>query len=257
MRVFTVSDVHVDYPENLNWLLTLSASEFQDDVLILAGDLTDNLPRLRVCFESVAARFRQVLYVPGNHELWVHRAPELTSIDKFHLVLEAANDCGVSTELWHEGELAIMPLFSWYDFSFGEPEPKLRRAWGDFRACRWPDQMRPADITQHFLSMNTAIAPADAATLITFSHFLPRIDVMPEQIPQKYRYLYPVLGSHALGDQVTQLSPALHIYGHSHVTRQVTLDGVRYINNAYGYPSEHRLSDKNLLCIYDGNAPVA
>ncbi len=99
--------------------------------------------------------------------------------------------------------------------------------------------------------MNTATAPTDGGTLISFSHFLPRIDVMPKRIPQKYRYLYPVLGSAALGEQVRQLAPQLHIYGHSHVTRRVTLDGIRYINNAYGYPSEANLSDKALRCVHD------
>ena len=43
MRVFAVSDIHVDYAENLDWILSLDAREFSEDVLILAGDVTDKI----------------------------------------------------------------------------------------------------------------------------------------------------------------------------------------------------------------------
>lgn len=37
VRVFTVSDIHIDYDENRRWLHSLSQSDYQADVLILAG----------------------------------------------------------------------------------------------------------------------------------------------------------------------------------------------------------------------------
>ena len=40
MRVFALSDIHVDYLENLNWILQLSADEYQQDILVLAGDVS-------------------------------------------------------------------------------------------------------------------------------------------------------------------------------------------------------------------------
>src|SRR5262245_3159141 len=33
-----------------------------------------------------------------------------------------------------------------------------------------------------------------------------------------------------------------------------SLDGVNYINNAFGYPSETRIAAKRLVCIYDKEA---
>ena len=69
MRVFAVSDIHVDYAENLDWILSLDAREFSEDVLVLAGDVTDKMPLLRLVFDSLVACFKSVLFVPGNHEL--------------------------------------------------------------------------------------------------------------------------------------------------------------------------------------------
>src|SRR5438309_8459612 len=37
--------------------------------------------------------------------------------------------------------------------------------------------------------------------VITYSHFLPRIDLMPEFIPSAHRIMYPVLGSVQLEDR--------------------------------------------------------
>jgi hypothetical protein len=41
----------------------------------------------------------------------------------------------------------------------------------------------------------------------------------------------------------------MHVYGHSHVNRNVEVDEVTYLNNAFGYPSESVLTSKRLVCI--------
>ncbi len=73
---------------------------------------------------------------------------------------------------------------------------------------------------------------------------------MPDSIPARKRFLYPVLGSRGLGDQVTQLNPDIHVYGHSHVNQSKTIAGIHYVNNAFGYPSETRISAKKLQCVF-------
>jgi predicted phosphodiesterase len=43
MRLFALSDVHVDYEANAEWIRGISASDCRDDVLILAGDVAHTL----------------------------------------------------------------------------------------------------------------------------------------------------------------------------------------------------------------------
>jgi hypothetical protein len=43
--------------------------------------------------------------------------------------------------------------------------------------------------------MNEARLSVRNDTDISFSHFLPRIDLMPDSIPPKFRLLSPVLGT--------------------------------------------------------------
>lgn len=252
MRVFAVSDVHVDYEANAKWIAELSTQDYRDDFLILAGDVSDSLRLLEVCLTSLAERFRQVFYVPGNHELWVIRdAQGMTSIDKFQEVCARAARCGASLRPFHNRKLSIVPLLGWYDYSFGEPGVELKTLWMDFRACRWPAHLGMDEIVGYFAEMNQPLARPATGTLISFSHFLPRIDIMPPYLPRQHRMLYPVLGSTLLGQQIKEISPDIHVYGHSHLNRRVLIDGVTYINNALGYPSERKVTAKCLLCIHD------
>ena len=49
--------------------------------------------------------------------------------------------------------------------------------------------------------------------VITFSHFLPRIDLMPSFISHKH--MFPVLRTALLDKQIRKLLSTLHVYGHS------------------------------------------
>jgi predicted phosphodiesterase len=251
MRVFAVSDIHIDYQENRKWFSELSSADYLDDVLILAGDITDNLLLLQGCFNDLSKKFLKVLFVPGNHELWVSKDKTMTSIEKYEKICRMAMDNGISMQPFHVQSLSIVPLLAWYDFSFAAPCIKLLESWADFRACSWPHPFQPRDVTEYFLKKNESYLNITNQTVISFSHFLPRIDLMPSYIPQVYHYLYPVLGSFLLEKQIRILTPNIHVYGHSHVNRSVTIDAIQYINNAFGYPSEDRIARKRLLCVYE------
>ena len=252
MRVFAVSDIHVDYEENLAWILSLDDKEYANDILILAGDVTDKMPLLEQVFVSLAASFRAVLFVPGNHELWLREDDFDCSLNKFEAIIELCKSCGVHADVFELPDISFVPLYSWYDFSFGEPDRHLRRAWRDFRACSWPEHLAESqDVSEYFLKLNIPKLSISNKTLISFSHFLPRIDVMPVGVPIKRRNVYPVLGSEALGLQVKQLNSTIHVYGHSHVNQAIDLDDIHYVNNAFAYPSESYIARKQLKCIFE------
>jgi predicted phosphodiesterase len=252
MRIFAVSDVHIDYPDNKRWIADLSKMDYRDDVLILAGDISDSMRLLEWCLIALAARFAHVLYVPGNHELWVFRDERPgTSLEKFQQILHVVENCGASMRVFHHNHLSIVPLLGWYDYSFGEPTRELLEAWMDYRACRWPDHFSARQIAEYFLQFNDAVLDVANDTIISFSHFLPRLDLMPSYIPAERRVLYPVLGTTNLEAQIRRLRPSIHVYGHSHVNRSLKLDDVLYVNNAFGYPQEILITAKQLKCIYE------
>lgn len=118
----------------------------------------------------------------------------------------------------------------------------------DFREYTWPDGVSVPGVAGYFLGLNAPVVVLSTATVVSFSHFLPRIDVMSPDVLQRHRWIYPVLGTPKLGEQV-RLGAAIRVYGHSDVYRDVLLDGTRYLNNAYVDPDEESFAAKRLQCI--------
>ena len=64
-RICAISDIHVDYKQNLEFIENLSEDEYVNDGLILAGDVTDDMTLLRTVLELLNSKFRTVFFVPG------------------------------------------------------------------------------------------------------------------------------------------------------------------------------------------------
>jgi Icc-related predicted phosphoesterase len=248
MRVFAISDLHVDYSENKRWVSNVSASDYLGDVLICAGDISHETGELAATLTRLRKSFLEVLFVPGNHELWVGRNGTRNSIEKFAQVLAIAGECGARTSPLHLPEVFIAPLFAWYDFSFGAPSADLLSRWSDFHNCSWPEEFDALRITDYFLSMNQLQGVSPRQPIVSYSHFVPREDLLPAE-HSRTGFLRPVLGSTSIEKQIRTLGSRVHVYGHYHVNGSNTRDHVTYVNNALGYPREYWTARK-LACIF-------
>ena len=141
-------------------------------------------------------------------------------------------------------------MLAWYDHSFASPSTDLLQRWADYHVCSWPEGFDQARLTQYFLAQNQPFSPVDDTKIISFSHFVPRNDLLPAS-GRSIDLLRPVLGSNAIDSHIRKLGSSMHIYGHHHVNHRSERDNIVYINNALGYPSEHHISAKQLLCIYE------
>jgi predicted phosphodiesterase len=251
MRIFAISDLHVDYPENKTWVSHLSTADYLADILICAGDISHKTGPLAATLARLRKSFCEVLFVPGNHELWVAANGTHNSIDKFAQVLALAGDCGVRTGSLCLPEVSIAPLFAWYDYSFGMPSAELQSRWSDFRTCSWPDQFDQLRITEYFLSLNQLppAEPAHPAPVISFSHFVPRSDLLPPA-DSRPGFLRPVLGSESIDVQIRKLGSMVHVYGHYHMNGRRNRDKITYVNSALGYPHETWMA-RELACIFE------
>jgi hypothetical protein len=234
MRLFATSDLHTDYRENFRWLQELSDTEYRDDALIVAGDVSDRVEIIRETLLLLRSKFRKLLFTPGNHELWV-RGAKINSVEKLQLILDLCDELDIATTPLKLENLWVVPLFSWYDGVF-EPEMK---AWADFHSCKWPEGTMP--LSDYFLRLNETHLNAYDAPVISFSHFLPRSELLPPKEYLRISWLGNVSVCAALDSQIRQLNSTVHICGHTHTTFDVVIDGVRYVQNAVRYPRERRI----------------
>ena len=233
MRLFATSDLHTDYDENFRWLQELSDTDYLDDALIVAGDISDRLDVIRETLVLLRSKFRQLLYTPGNHELWV-RNTEINSLDKLQLVLDLCDELGVAIGPVRFENFWVVPLFSWYDGVF---EPRMK-GWADFRFCKWPADTAP--LADYFLRLNEPHLRQYDAPVVSFSHFIPRPDLFPPKEYLRIDWLADVSLCAGLDEQIRQLNARIHICGHTHTMFDRVIDDVRYVQNAVRYPKERR-----------------
>eukprot|EP00048_Salpingoeca_helianthica_P023833 m.27527 g.27527 ORF g.27527 m.27527 type:complete len:351 (+) comp9022_c0_seq2:266-1318(+) len=153
----------------------------------------------------------------------------------------------------------IAPLLAWYHADWDqEPDittlrlPPLDQACVDFRRCRWPAAMPSASraLAEHVDSLNdlsllSGLPPT--TPIVSFSHFLPRQDLLPEKRMLFYPNLPKMAGSSFLARRVTALRPAIHIFGHTHFGWDATHDGTRFVQAPLCYPTERRRFSSSYL----------
>ncbi len=254
-------------------MLSLSSEEYRNDALLIAGDVCDGMNKLVRLLSSMQQKFRQVAFVPGNHELWVREGDAEDSLEKFSRILALCDQLGVHTEPFRVGQsngsVWVVPLFSWYRTAETDEHSLLiakegedweKSLWMDKYHCRWSEHMKvdSGRIADHFLTLNRDnIDRQYDAPIITFSHFLPRKELIFDQpivasrfcepgsvIPRHPRDPTPyfnftrVAGCGKLDSQIRQLGAAVHVYGHQHQQRNREIAGITYVSNCLGYARE-------------------
>ncbi|XP_021292045.1 uncharacterized protein LOC110422453 isoform X1 [Herrania umbratica] len=262
LRVFVLSDLHTDYPENMAWVRSIPAKRNNKDVLLVAGDVAEVFDNFVCTMSLLRHRFEYVFYVPGNHDLWCRwERDDLDSLQKLNKLLDACRQLGVETNPVVIDGLGIVPLFSWYHESFDREEditgiriPSLDMACKDFRACKWPCNLsnRDTSLALYFDAMNennqdtVKQIQRTCSQIITFSHFVPRQELCPEKRMLFYPNLPKIIGSDWLEDRIRSIhgiegsSFACHVFGHTHFCWDAIVDGIRYVQAPLAYPRERR-----------------
>nr|CAD1836245.1 unnamed protein product [Ananas comosus var. bracteatus] len=262
-RVFVVSDLHTDYPENMAWVRRLSRAWHGGDVLVVAGDVAETYKNFVSTMAELKERFGAVFFVPGNHDLWCRREEGkfMNSLEKLNALLDACSELGVETGPRTIDGLGIIPLFSWYHKSFDKEKditdvkiPSLEMACKDFHACKWSPQLSNDGVALalHFDMMNemnhNAIKEVQTTSnhIITFSHFVPRQELCPEKRMLFYPNLPKIIGSDFLEKRLRSIhgnfvsGSACHLFGHTHFCWDSVVDGIRYVQAPLAYPRERK-----------------
>lgn len=142
--------------------------------------------------------------------------------------------------------------------------PSARKVVRDYRATAWPETLSYLNdsIAQFIDGLNDIIldfdvveAEADHAPIVTFSHFLPHVELLPEKRYLSLPTLHSCVGSTFLARRVRRLGKSfsncgsahhVHAFGHTHLSWDATIDGVRYVQVPLAYPREWEQRRKSL-----------
>jgi 3',5'-cyclic AMP phosphodiesterase CpdA len=254
MKLYALSDLHLRHEHNRRALESLAPHP--EDWLIVAGDVGETLEELDFACRTLTARFRQVLWVPGNHELWTlpsepsalrgeARYRQLVSLCRAHGVLTPEDPY----PRWPgEGPARILaPLFLLYDYSFRpddvSEEGALQWAMDTHVLCTDEALLHPdpypsraawcAARVEHTRARLEAL-PSDCATVL-INHFPLRYEhVRLPRIPRFSLWC----GTKKTEDWHTRFRAEVVVTGHLHMPATLWRDGVRFEEVSLGYPQQ-------------------
>jgi len=246
-KVYAISDVFGDHHANEEWTHSIDDLKFQEDVLIVAGNVADTRGAVMRVLTTLKSKFRRVFWCPGNHELWVN--PSETgrysdSIAKLWSLFELCDQLGVDVYPAAVAQgVFVVPLLSWYHAAFDDHDPFPDAKSDHDQMCRWPIDP-DSQVWKYMLKLNEAhLRHLYHGTVITFSHFLPRSD-LPFYGSMK------TIGCQAIDEQVRQVGSKLHFYGHAKQKHYSKEEDVVYANHYHGLENE-RPKDAKILLVYD------
>lgn len=175
--------------------------------------------------------------------MWV-RGAGYHSIEKLERILKLCRSLDVETRPARVAGHWIVPLFSWYTPEFASDEDANEDdllAWADFQFCKWPGGT--GELSEYFLRMNEANIKSYDSPVISFSHFLPRRDLLPPVKYLRFKGLPKVAGAASLERQIRAIRSSVHVFGHSHINCDKLIDDVRYVQNALSYPNERSFTE--------------
>ena len=277
VRIFVTSDIHVDTHGNLDaWCKRFSSSAFQDDVLVVAGDVGDTLTAVRLGLKALRACFGRVFYVPGNHDLWNRPDTEdrrfADSMCKLFALFEACDALDVDVQPADVAAgVTIAPLLSWYDAAFDEQDPHqgtlVYDKFSTFpcgHAAAWQLLLRCNE--RHVAALEARAAAKDEAeTVVSCSHFLPRAELpCSTGVPE----LRKNVGCKHLDLHIQRIRARVHVYGHTHINGDGAC-GPRYVrdpitgalqpvgeaNTTRYVQSALEGGARGLLCVFDRGKP--
>jgi 3',5'-cyclic AMP phosphodiesterase CpdA len=254
VKLWATSDLHVGYKENRDAVEALDAHP--DDWLIVAGDAGDTPAQLEWVLRTLTPKFMQLVWVPGNHDLWTPRAlpPEQRGVAHYERLVAQCRRLGVLTPedpypLWPgEGPLrAIVPLFLLYDYSFAPDgvHPDEAVAWAAASGLRSADEdlLAPDPHESRAAWCHARVVGAHGrlsalrpdVRLVLVNHFPLRreLAVLP-RIPRFTVWC----GTRETEDWHLQFNVEAVVYGHLHLRSARTIDNVRFDEVSLGYPRQ-------------------
>ncbi len=257
MRLFAISDLHVGYQANREAISAISSRP--SDWLALVGDVGELPEQLDFVFGILGRRFKQLVWVPGNHELWTEpwKPGSESSEERYARHLDVARRYGVITPEDHYPEVefggdrySLCPLFTLYDYSFRPANVALDQAinWALEADVFCSDEARlkvqPYGSVVEWCrirctSTERRLRQLGGKRSILIGHFPLRYDLVT--LPRIPRFSI-WCGTQLTADWHQRFNAELVVFGHLHVPSVQFRDGVRFEEVSLGYPGQRSKS---------------
>lgn len=255
-RLFATSDLHVSHRRNREALDALGY--YPGDWLIVAGDVGERPVHLAHALDVLVPRFAQVVWTPGNHDLWCPAgATDRTRGEaRYDELVALCRERGVLTPedpyvAWPADPATLLvPMFLLFDYSFRPADVPVDRAlaWaretgvvsGDeflLDPSPWPSRTAWCHARVAVTEARLDALPPGARTIL-INHWPLRYELaVPPRVPRFSIWC----GTTRAEAWPQRYRARVVVSGHLHLRSTFTIHGVRYEEVSLGYPRDWKV----------------
>lgn len=279
LKIDVCSDLHVDYharqaeyevrergglyekpKSHIDWA---SLKNEGSEVLIIAGDISDNYDDCVSVLRDASEHYPQVIFVDGNHDHYdggfkvtrsVQEISERLLDEKIYNVTHLN---GMASTNFLVGDVQFVGGNGWYDWACycdrGISRDDAMAAWQAmaldsmrlvFGSIKSPAALASFQSTTLAEGVSSAQTHVGTRKIVVVTHTSPRADLMEyKEGDDIWNLLTPSYVNSGMSEVLradVNSKIALWVYGHTHNRKITEIDGITYVNNARGLPREHR-----------------
>jgi len=254
VRLLAIGDLHLGARQNREALEAIQACP--DDWLLIAGDIGETREHLTHCFEVLGPRFKQLVWVPGNHELWT--LPNSDEPDKgeakYRRLVDLCRRYGVLTPedpypvvTVGQGPVRIVPMMLLYDYSFRPANV------GADEAVQWAEKQGVQCVDENLIQPEP-YPDMTAWCRARVDHTRARLDADHDGTPTILLNHYPLrqelarlpfippfsiwCGTTWTEDWHERYNALAVVYGHLHISNHVSRGRTDFHEVSLGYPRQ-------------------
>jgi predicted phosphodiesterase len=248
--LWAVSDLHVAARGNRELVDELVRPRHPGDWLIVAGDVAERVSTVLGVLDDLRHRFDQVIWVPGNHELFSRSSDTRHGRDRYADLVRGCRGLGVLTpeDPWPVfAGRTVVPMFTLYDHSWRTPGTTTAEALGaaEGNGVMFTDQVAIAPYVdvplwcRDRLSYTVRRLSRVTGPTVLVNHW-PLVREVTEDLALPEIALWS--GTRHTEDWPVRFRAEAVIYGHLHIPVVREIDGVVHAEVSLGYPREHEVS---------------
>lgn len=251
MKIQLVSDIHLEFGQKV--IINNAGA----DILVLAGDIccARNFSKYMWFFEDCASKFKNVVYIMGNHEHYKNTFNDTAKVIRECLACLAnlSNFHFLDNENVEIDGIKFIGATLWTDNNRGCPitENKLQFGMNDFRLIKYRDSVgnyfkfTPSmSFYEHRRTLAYIGTQIVDGPCVVVTHHLPSF----KSIASKYADEYHMNGGYASDlEYMMNDNIKLWVHGHTHTPCDYRVKNTRIVANPIGYPGENPNANLELV----------
>jgi putative phosphoesterase len=227
MKLLLASDFHFDVNERMTGNCILgrviqAIASYNPEVIVISGDVAGGARKVISYLDQMKEALGiPVYFVPGNHDIWVHKGDFEDSWAAYGALYN--HESSLLRQTVKVGGITLVGGMSWYDYSMGPLgitddmfAHQKRKFWNDAKYAKW--HMSDPEVTKKMLlELEIKLEAIKEEEVLLVNHYLPYEDFVTVKADYNWNICNAYMGTNKLGELIDRYENVRTVlFGHTH-----------------------------------------